>query len=147
MSIFSRRVARLQRENHAAFLGHSFREGIGSWSLKVRAVIRHQQRRRLSTRGARGARGRNWNVEISFNLDPRLTLELNVLAPDFRRIRLIQYVHFRGGAIRGNPQPAQFSLQFRDCFLAFLGVKIVKNQLVEFAAPRDILDMAGGCGL
>src|SRR5439155_5003819 len=58
---------------------------------------------------------------------------------------LIQDVHFRGGAIRGNPQPPQFSLQLGDCSLPFLGVKIVKDQLVELAAPRDILDMATGC--
>ena len=68
-----------------------------------------------------------------------------MLAANFPSVRLIQHVHFRRGAVRGNPQPAQFSLQLRDCSLAFLGVKIVEDQLVEFAAPRDILDMARGC--
>ena len=141
MGIFSRRVARFQRENHAAFLCHPFRQGIRGGSLEVRAIIRHQQHRRLSTRGAMGGRR---DVEIRFNLNPGLTLEPNVLALNFRSVRLIQHLHFRGGAIRGNLQPAQFGLQFRDCSLPLLGVKIVQDQLVEFAAPRDIVDVASG---
>ena len=140
VGVLSRRVAWFQCEDHAAFICHPFRQGIGGCSLEVRAAIRHQQHRRLSTTRTSGGR----RIEICFNLNSRLAVELDVLAPTLRSVRLIQHGPSRRGAIGGDPQSTQFSLQFQDCSLPFLGVKIVKYQLVEFAASRDILDMASG---
>ena len=97
-----------------------------------------------NTAGLRPA-GRGGNVEVAFNLDSRLALKLDVQAPNFRRVRLIEHGRFPANA----PSEGIFSLRNSACSSGmvpwpFLGVKIVKDQLIDFAASGNIIHVAGG---
>ena len=61
-----------------------------------------------------------------------------------RGIRFIQHGRFRGSAVRRNLQPAQFRLQFRNALRLQLGVKIVENQLIDFAAAGKVIHVTRG---